>query len=365
MSSVSVVIPCYRYGHVLEEAVRSVLDGQDGVDVRVLVIDDASPDDSAAVARRIAARDPRVSVHVHASNIGHIATYNEGLLDWADGDYSVLLSADDRLAPGALPRAVALLDQHPEVGFVYGNVVWFGDGARLPKARTAVKGWALWPGEAWMEGRFRHAETGISSPEVVVRTSVQKRAGGYDARLPHLGDAHMWLRLAAHADVGYLRGADQAYYRRHGDNMSTALTPLLTLQQYQLAYHSVLELHGDRLSDVQHLSDLVHRRLAWQALAAAAAVEDRGRASQEEVEALVAYARDSWPAVCDSNLYRTLQLRRRIGPRRMRQLRPLLVLPPAAIRKGELWWGRREEQTLGEQLRRSWMRRRAAMASGA
>src|SRR3954451_5500613 len=105
MSSVSVVIPCYRYGHFLEEAVSSVLDDQPGVDVRVLIIDDASPDDSAETAMKIAAREPRVEVIVHGTNKGNIATYNEGLLEWAEGDYSLLMSADDRLTPGALQRA--------------------------------------------------------------------------------------------------------------------------------------------------------------------------------------------------------------------------------------------------------------------
>jgi len=42
MTSVSVVIPCYRYGHFLREAVDSVLEDQEGLDVRVLIIDDAS-----------------------------------------------------------------------------------------------------------------------------------------------------------------------------------------------------------------------------------------------------------------------------------------------------------------------------------
>src|ERR1700738_5097729 len=110
MSSVSVVIPCYNYGHFLEEAVGSALTGQDGVDVRVLIIDDASPDDSAQQAHRIAAADPRVEVRVHETNKRHIATYNEGLLEWADGVYVALLSADDRLAPGAPGRAGAPLD---------------------------------------------------------------------------------------------------------------------------------------------------------------------------------------------------------------------------------------------------------------
>ena len=113
MSSVSVVIPCYKYGRYLEECAASVLDDQD-VDVRVLIIDDASPDDSADVAKKIAARDPRVELVVHATNKGNIATFNEGLLEWADGDYCVLLSADDRLTPGALGRAADLLDAKPE-----------------------------------------------------------------------------------------------------------------------------------------------------------------------------------------------------------------------------------------------------------
>src|SRR5262245_27952486 len=121
MSSVSVVIPCYNYGHFLEDVVSSVLDDQPGVDVRALIIDDASPDDSADVARKIAARDPRVDLIVHPINKGHIATYNEGLLEWADGDYCVMISADDRLTPGALGRARDLFDAHPNVGFVYGR----------------------------------------------------------------------------------------------------------------------------------------------------------------------------------------------------------------------------------------------------
>src|SRR6516165_6226075 len=132
MSSVSVVIPCYKYGHFLEDVVASVLDDQAGVDVRVLIIDDASPDDSAEMARKIAAREPRVEVAVHEANKGNIATFNEGLLEWADGDYSVLMSADDRLTPGALRRARDLLDACPRVGFVYGHPLHFLHGASLP-----------------------------------------------------------------------------------------------------------------------------------------------------------------------------------------------------------------------------------------
>src|SRR5262245_2149715 len=108
-STVDVVIPCYNYGHFLPQCVDSVL-SQPGVDVRVLVIDDKSTDDSAEVARRLADEDERIEVRVHETNQRHIATYNEGLLGWAAADYTVLLSADDLLVPGSLGRAARVMD---------------------------------------------------------------------------------------------------------------------------------------------------------------------------------------------------------------------------------------------------------------
>src|SRR5205085_7222234 len=53
MAPADVIVPCYRYGHFLEGCVRSAL-AQTGVEDRVLVLDDASPDDTEAVGRRLA-----------------------------------------------------------------------------------------------------------------------------------------------------------------------------------------------------------------------------------------------------------------------------------------------------------------------
>ena len=147
--TVSVVIPCYRYGRFLPDCVHSVL-AQEGVDVRVLIIDDASPDDSANIALRLAAEDDRVEVRVHDVNRGHIATYNEGLLEWADGDYSVLISADDLLTPGSLARSTAILEANPDVGFVYGYAINWNDEEPRPVARVDTKGVTVWRGLDWL-----------------------------------------------------------------------------------------------------------------------------------------------------------------------------------------------------------------------
>jgi glycosyltransferase involved in cell wall biosynthesis len=336
MSSVSVVIPCYNYGHFLPDAVNSALTDQEGLDVRVLIIDDASTDDSAQVAKQLAAGDSRIDLIVHPVNRGNLATYNEGLLDWADGDYTVLLSADDRLIPGALRRAADLLDAHPNVGFAYGRPLHFTEGAPLPKPRTTFQGWSVWPGSWWIERRFKAGVNCITSPEVVVRTSLQKQVGGYDYRLQHSGDLEMWLRLAANGDVGFLRGVDQTYYRVHSSNMTKSRTPLVDLQQRRLAYEVMLESSANKMPNAAQLSDIVHRRLSWEALWRSARAYDRGQTAQIPVDELAEFALDCWPKATQLPIYHALAVRRRIGPRYMPYLQPLIL--SAVVRKAYNWW---------------------------
>src|SRR6516164_4974108 len=77
-AEVCVVIPVFNYGRYLESCLRSAL-GQEGVDLTILVLDDASTDDSLSIAHRIADEDSRVRVIAHKDNMGHIPTVNEGI----------------------------------------------------------------------------------------------------------------------------------------------------------------------------------------------------------------------------------------------------------------------------------------------
>ena len=118
--------------------------------------------------------------------------------------------------------------------------------------------------------------------------------------------------------------------------MVTAQGPLMTLRQYRLAFEAVLDRCSERLSDAARLSDLVHRKLAREALVAAARAYDQGRTQQTPVNELVTFAFDCWPEANGLPIYRTLQLRESIGPRVMPYLQPF-VLPAAACRKAQTW----------------------------
>jgi hypothetical protein len=213
--TVSVVIPCYNYGHFLPRAVQSVLE-QPAVDLQIIVVDDASPDGSGRIAEDLAAADPRVTVVAHQTNAGHIATYNDGLRQ-CSGDYVVLLSADDLLAPGALARAAALFEARPGLALVYGRAPSFSE--EPPRAVRRPVSWTVWSGPEWIERICRRGTNVIANPEAIVRREVVERLGGYDARLPHTADLYFWLQAATFGRVGRIDGPPQAYYRIHGGNM--------------------------------------------------------------------------------------------------------------------------------------------------
>jgi glycosyltransferase involved in cell wall biosynthesis len=197
---VDVVVPCYRYGRFLRECVETVLN-QSGVNVRVLIIDDAPPDNTAEVSTAIVNEDPRVGFIRHRENQGHIPTYNEGI-ELASADYFLLLSADDYLMPGALSRAAELMRAHPEVGPTFGNFIEFGDGGTKILMRSVFAAglksdWRIMANLEFIE--LRDADNLVGTCSAVVRTELQKRLGGYRHELPHTGDMEMWLRFAAHA----------------------------------------------------------------------------------------------------------------------------------------------------------------------
>lgn len=211
---VTVVIPCYNYARYLKGCVESAIQ-QEGVQVDVLIVDDASSDDTAQVAGALADDHPNIRVITHAENAGMVATFNEGL-QAADGTYVVLISADDLLTPGSLKRSADLMEAHPEVGLVYGFPRNFT--GETPPARLHVHSWSVWPGQRWIDLSLSRTYSFIHSPEAMVRNSIQRDVGYFAPELPNSPDYEMWLRIADVSDVGRVNGPDQAYRRLHETN---------------------------------------------------------------------------------------------------------------------------------------------------
>jgi glycosyltransferase involved in cell wall biosynthesis len=319
MARVDVIVPCYRYGHFLEGCVHSAL-AQDGVNVRVLVLDDCSPDDTEAVGRRLAEREPRVTYRRHEANKGHIATYNEGL-EWAAGDYTLLLSADDMLTPGALKRATVLMDAHPEVGMVYGEVITTPSPDFSSVSSPASYETDVTPGPAFIEASCRACNNLVETVTAVVRTSVQKAVGGYRKELPHAGDLEMWLRFASISAVGRVK-APQGFYRRHDANMSNGYRGRRDFDQVRGAFGYFFAEFGHRVPGRDRLEALVNRELAIQAFYVANIAFEAG--DRSVCRDMLSEAVALWPGVRTHRGWNRLRLKRAVGGRAWSLLRSVV-----------------------------------------
>jgi hypothetical protein len=312
LPTVSVVVPCYNYGHFLPDSLPSAL-SQAGVDVEVVVVDDASTDDSAEVAHTFAKQDQRVRLIRHAANAGHVVAFNTGLAA-ATGEFIVRLDADDLLTPGSLARAVALFDAFPSVGLVYGHPHHFTT-PKPPPSHTELRGWTVWSGLDWVRERCRLGVNCITTPEAIVRSTVVAEVGPLSLRLKFAQDMEYWLRVASVSDVARVDGADQALHRDHAASMSVTSGSgvLLDLRERREVFDTVFDGPGAKLPGADELRALARRTLAAEALQNASHAYDRGRTADVDIDAFIGFAISTSPEAKDLPQWRALQWRRRAG----------------------------------------------------
>jgi glycosyltransferase involved in cell wall biosynthesis len=185
--AVSVVIPAYNAGWCVGKAIDSV-QSQDYRDFEILVVDDGSTDDTAAVLAR---RGESIRV-IGQSNQGLSSARNAGIRE-ARGDYVAFLDADDWWLPRKLGLQMQLMADRPELGFT-------STAARVedPDGRL-VNLWAApdWQGSFLVHLFETQAAVAGSGSAVVARRTLLEELGGFDTSLRSVEDIDMWMRLAA------------------------------------------------------------------------------------------------------------------------------------------------------------------------
>ncbi len=218
---VSFIVPCYKLAHFLPDCVNSILSQTYG-DFEVLIMDDCSPDNTAEVAAEF--KDPRVIYVRNEANLGNIRNYNKGI-ELSRGRYVWLISADDCLrSRHVLRKYVELLDEHPEVGFVFCPAMSLEEGKE-----TGVDGWTAWPGDEdrIISGREvvrRSAyDCAVASPAGLVRRDCYARIGVFPEDLPRTADYYLWAMFATKYDAGYF-AEPMVCYRKHASSMEKIAT---------------------------------------------------------------------------------------------------------------------------------------------
>ena len=189
---ISVVVPVYNRRADLAQAVKSAL-LQTLPPHEIIIVDDASSDDSYDCALALTRSHPRqVRVLRHASNQGGSAARNTGWRQ-ASGELIAFLDSDDRWYPHKLEKQVAAIQQDASFGLAFcGYVAVAGPNHRIAYVRRAA------PTVPWERFRFELAcGNAVGTTSVaLVRKAVLEEAGGFDPAFPSCQDWELWYRLA-------------------------------------------------------------------------------------------------------------------------------------------------------------------------
>jgi glycosyltransferase involved in cell wall biosynthesis len=208
---VSVCIPTYNYGHFLGAAIESVLD-QDFAEFELVVVDNASDDDTTAVVERY--RDPRLRFHRNDRNVGLFGNFAR-CLELSTGELVKFLAADDWLHPAYLREAVALMRRHPSAAIV-SCPGFFVDAHGAPYAvgTGGVFADELVPGAVALRAQAEFLNVIGMPSNVLLRRDALDAVGGFDGRFAPAADVHLWGKLLARHDLGWLT-QPRCYLRIH------------------------------------------------------------------------------------------------------------------------------------------------------
>lgn len=206
---VAVLVPCYKDGALVGEAVDSIVEDEP---FELVVIDDCSPDElTQSVMRDFEERGVRVIRQ--EVNRGVAAARNTGLRA-TTAPYIFALDSDDLAAPGILGHMADLLDAHPEADLAYGDYQEFGESDPVREVPLQLD-------------PFRLLYTNEYPQTAMFRRSLLDSIGGWDEhRISDYSyeDWALWLTLVSRGATGVHAGAGVIthYQRVHGPRMLEA-----------------------------------------------------------------------------------------------------------------------------------------------
>jgi glycosyltransferase involved in cell wall biosynthesis len=213
---ISVLVAAYNEAAHIAEALQSVFD-QEIAGTEIIVVDDGSRDDTAAIVERLAARAP-MSVRLvrDQANRGLAAARNTALAA-ARGEFAVLLDGDDRFGEGMLAHLLACLHTTPVGTLVFPRHQWIAaDGSPLP-LKSAPPDGPVALRDIVLANPI-HSDSGA-----MARRTDLLAVGGFDERLTGYVGADFWIRYALTHGNKAIRAEPRVtvLYRRH-DGQITA-----------------------------------------------------------------------------------------------------------------------------------------------
>jgi glycosyltransferase involved in cell wall biosynthesis len=232
--------------------VDSVLE-QKGADFELIVVDDASSDNSADILAPLA-QSGQIRLITFKENLGVSSARNAGIKA-AVGGLVAFLDSDDMWLKGKLSAQVAFMRENPKLQISQCQERWIRNDRRVNPAIKHLKE----GGDIFL----RSLKLCLISPSaVIIRRSLFSIVGLFDESLPAAEDYDLWLRICAHYEVGLL---DRELVVRYGGS-SDQLSSAPGLDRYRI--RALKKILRTRLPDDKRkaaLEELIRRKSIYEA----------------------------------------------------------------------------------------------------
>jgi len=187
---VTIITPSFNQARYLEATIQSVL-SQDYPRIEYMIVDGGSTDGSVDVIKKY---ESKLAWWVSEKDKGQTDAINKGFAT-AKGEILAWINSDDTYEPGAVSAAVKYLQEHPEVGMVYGDCNFINESGRVVgKFRSAQTNYRL----------LRQGYAHIPQQTMFLRADLWKKVGPLDPSFYFAMDYDLWTRIASRSEIKYV-----------------------------------------------------------------------------------------------------------------------------------------------------------------
>lgn len=215
---VTIAIPTYNRSQMIGESILSALNQDTEINYEVLILDNASTDNTEEVVKKFT--DQKLRYIRNEANIGMMGNWNKAVKE-SQGDYLMILGDDDWLLPNFINETVAVLDNNPSVGFTFGRC------NKVDSTRKILMEWGykftptgFLKGIDYLFYTLDYESCLTNSTTTLIRKNVFNKVGLFKSEFgKNTFDFNMWINIASEFDV-YFIDKFISDYRIHPDQVS-------------------------------------------------------------------------------------------------------------------------------------------------
>ena len=239
---VSVLIPTYNSEKYIEETIESVL-SQTFKDYEIIIVDNASTDNTYKLIKGYAEKYNKIKVFQNKTNIGPIKNWMR-CIEEANGKYGKILWSDDVIKDSFLKKAIPILENDEDVGFVFTPAIIFGDVIKEKIFYNIAKNDGIFSTKNFIDGILFDKDYPNSPACALFRLSDLKKnlllripnKFNSDASIHAIGNDLLIFLLTAkdYKKFGYL-SEPLSLFRAHNDSISISTKKTKMILNYDIA----------------------------------------------------------------------------------------------------------------------------------